>query len=219
MKRKRFIIEVDHIVYLKMIEVNEKLNMYFATKTPFIGYYEPNNDINDGIVIDLKFPHRGMNDKFLYNLSKTHNDELKEEKEILLTIFEERKKFAGRFNAILSWNTYYDKFSDSYKTVEKMHYARCSIASKKGIAKKIEIIKKENPNSKELINFDKKEKIKKIYNIDEVETGLHKFIDSEITRIIQKYFNENKLGIDIVINRVIKEAIEQIKTSIKEIEV
>lgn len=217
MEDKNFIDKINHIISLKVVEINKRLNMYFGTSEPFIGYYDINSDFNDGIIVKLKISNRELNDKFLKNLSENANDDIKEEKENLLIFYKKMKALDKKFRMIIIWNTVFDKMNNSFITVENLQYAKCSISSEIGIVSKIKIIEKENPDSEELKKLIKFEKFKKLYNVNEVETSMYDFIDNEIEQIIKQHLTEDKLEIDTIINQVVKEAIEEIRESIKKI--
>jgi hypothetical protein len=207
-KKQERINSVNDFIDLKMLEVNENLNMYFDNNEPFYGYYDPDEGSNSGIIINVRTNSSELKKIFSNFPSQVHDDRIMGENKIFKEMLEKRCEFFEQFDTTVYWRTYYDAATNSFKTIEKIYYSKC-IVNGKGVSKKIENIEKDNPTSEKLKKILKKEKIKKIYNI--VDTEMFEFIDGEIERLIEEFLKTNKLEIDEKINQVITEAIEQIK--------
>jgi hypothetical protein len=96
--------KVNDIINLKMKEVNERLNMYFHISDPFFGFYNPDIDTNDGIVIDVRTDLNDMKMIISKFPPEDQDDKLKEEKKAFKKIEMVSNKTTGlteEINALL----------------------------------------------------------------------------------------------------------------------
>jgi hypothetical protein len=202
-ERKKYIDKIDKIIYLKLIDVNKRLKMYFGTEEPFYGYYDPDEVSNNGIIINITTNHNEI-EKILFNFPiEEQDDENNVEKFAFKEVLEQRCNFYKEFDSLVYWITKYNAITNKFETKEKIYHPS-------GI-KGIEIIKKKKPDSKILKKFIKIEKLKELYNVKEIDPEFLKFIENEITEMIIEFSRTNKLETDDKINKVITETIEQIK--------
>lgn len=210
-EREKYIDKIDEIIYLKLIDVNKRLKMYFGIEEPFYGYYSPDEGSNNGIIINVTTNSNEI-ERILFHFP---DEEPNKENLVFKEILKKKCNFFADIDSLVYWRTEYNAVTNKFKTKEKIYYSSSTLSDEKEFKKRIEVIRKIKPNSNKLKIFIKREKFKKLYNIKEKDPEMIKFIDDEIKGIIEEFTNSYKLNIDEKINEVITDTIEQIKKEIK----